>query len=106
MKAIVSFVTLLLACLTAAAQIPQLVMTVQQERAVYETLIKERVWPPPPAGVTLIVGTEMPREIEVFEVPAFVDIPLVRRYRYTVMADRVILVDPGSRKVMRIIPGR
>jgi Protein of unknown function (DUF1236) len=103
MKPIVLVLALLSTCASAAAQI---VITPQQERAIYEILIKERVWPSPPPGVTLLIGAEIPREVELFEVPTSIDIAPVRRYRYTVVNDRVLLVDAGTRQIMWIIPRR
>ena len=60
----------------------------------------------PPPGVTLLVGAELPREVELFEVPTAVDILPVRRYRYTVINDSVVLADAGTRQIRWIIPRR
>ena len=58
---------------------------------------------PPPAGLSFSVGAAVPTEVELYAVPDAVEVPAVRRYRYTVWDNRVVLVDPGSRKVIQII---
>jgi hypothetical protein len=70
---------------------------------VYTTITRERVRTVPSASIDVNVGAVLPSEVEVYEVPAAVEIAPVRRYRYTVVNDRVVLVDPASRKVVRVI---
>lgn len=46
------------------------------------------------------IGTVLPTYVEVYEFPAEIGI---REYRYTVVNDRAVLVDPGTKKVIQII---
>jgi Protein of unknown function (DUF1236) len=78
-------------------------LTPDQERTVYTTITRERVRTAPPATVDVNVGAVLPSEVEIYDVPAAVEVAPVRRYRYTVVNDRVVLVDPASRKVVRVI---
>lgn len=75
----------------------------EQRTTVYTTITKERVRTPPPAGLSFRVGAVVPAEVELYAVPEAVEVPSVRRHRYTVWNDQVVLVDPQSRKVIQII---
>ncbi|TPK75332.1 DUF1236 domain-containing protein [Mesorhizobium sp. B2-3-3] len=66
-----------------------------------ETVIKEYVKKQPLAsvkvpGVELNVGTALPDTVELHEVPNV-------KYRYTVIDNRTVVVDPSTRKVVKII---
>ncbi|RNJ46966.1 hypothetical protein B5V01_33820 [Mesorhizobium erdmanii] len=66
-----------------------------------ETVIKEYVKRQPLAsvklpGVELNVGTALPDTVELHEVPNV-------KYRYTVIDNRTVIVDPGTHKVVKII---
>lgn len=74
-----------------------------QRTTVYRTITKERVRTPPPPGVAFSVGAVLPAEVELYSVPEAVEVPSVRRYRYTVWNNQVVLVDPSTRKVVEII---
>lgn len=78
-------------------------ITPEEERTFYTTVTKEKIAKAPPAGLSISVGAEIPRDVELYEVPASVQVASVKRYRYTVVNDRVVLVDPTSRKVVRVI---
>ncbi|MBZ9672436.1 DUF1236 domain-containing protein [Mesorhizobium sp. B2-1-8] len=66
-----------------------------------ETVIKEYVKKQPLAsikipGVELNVGTALPDTVELHEVPNV-------KYRYTVVDNHTVIVDPGTRKIVKII---
>ncbi|ESY89877.1 hypothetical protein X741_28820 [Mesorhizobium sp. LNHC229A00] len=66
-----------------------------------ETVIKEYVHKQPLAsvkvpGVELNVGTALPDTVELHEVPNV-------KYRYTVVDNRTVIVDPSTRKIIKII---
>ncbi|MBZ9798347.1 DUF1236 domain-containing protein [Mesorhizobium sp. ES1-4] len=66
-----------------------------------ETVIKEYVTKQPLAsvkvpGVELNIGTALPDTVELHEVPNV-------KYRYTVIDNRTVVVDPGTRKIVKII---
>ena len=66
-----------------------------------ETVIREYVEKQPLAsvkipGVELNIGSTLPDTVELHEVP---DV----EYRYVVVDDRTVVVDPGTRKIVKII---
>ncbi|MBZ9799303.1 DUF1236 domain-containing protein [Mesorhizobium sp. ES1-4] len=66
-----------------------------------ETVIKEYVKKQPLAsvklpGVELNVGTALPDTVELHEVPNV-------KYRYTVVDNQTVIVDPSTRKIVKII---
>ncbi|GLR42804.1 hypothetical protein GCM10007880_33200 [Mesorhizobium amorphae] len=76
---------------------PQAVVITPEER----TVIREYVHRNPLAsinllGVELNIGSTLPDTVELREVPD-------TRYRYTVVGDRTVLVDPGTRRVVEVI---
>ncbi len=75
----------------------------EQRTTVYRTITKERVRTAPPAGISFSIGAEIPASVELYAVPETVEVPSIRRYRYTVWNNQVVLVDPGTRKVVQII---
>jgi hypothetical protein len=87
----------------AAAQTAVIELSPEQRTTVYRTITKERVRTAPPAEFRASVGVEVPTAVELYEVPAAVEIAPVRRYRYTVVNDQVVLVDPQTRRVVQII---
>jgi hypothetical protein len=65
-----------------------------------DTVIREYVHKQPLAsvkipGVELNVGTALPDTVELHEVPNV-------QYRYVVVDGRTVLVDPGTRKIVKV----
>jgi hypothetical protein len=77
-------------------------MTPEQEHAVYAALVKMKPAKPPPASFNPSVGMDLPSDVEVYEVPSDAALAPVRRYRYTVMGEQVVLIDPASKKVVKV----
>ncbi|SFO64727.1 Protein of unknown function [Mesorhizobium sp. NFR06] len=66
-----------------------------------ETIIKEYVHKQPLAsieipGVKLSVGSVLPDTVELHEVPNV-------KYRYVVVDNQTVVVDPGTRKIVKVI---
>lgn len=66
-----------------------------------ETVIKEYVHKQPLAsinlpGVELNIGSTLPDTVELHEIP---DV----QYRYVVVDNRTVVVDPGTRKIVQVI---
>ncbi len=76
----------------------------QQETTIYRTITHEQVavQPPPPTW-SPSVGIEVPAQVQLYQMPTTVDVPSVRSDRYTMVNGHVVLVDPGTRRVVRII---
>jgi hypothetical protein len=76
----------------------------EQETTIYRTITHEQVAvQPPPPSWTPSVGVEVPAQVTLYDMPATVDVPTVRSERYTVVNGHVVLVDPNSHRVVRII---
>ncbi|MDX8448036.1 DUF1236 domain-containing protein [Mesorhizobium captivum] len=66
-----------------------------------ETVIKEYVHKQPLAsvkvpGVELSVGSALPDTVELHEVPNV-------KYRYVVIDNETVIVDPGTRKIVKVL---
>ncbi|RWJ98113.1 MAG: DUF1236 domain-containing protein [Mesorhizobium sp.] len=66
-----------------------------------ETVIREYVHKQPLAsvkvpGVELSIGSTLPDTVELHEVPNV-------KYRYVVVDNKTVIVDPGTRKVVKVI---
>ena len=75
-----------------------------QETTIYRTITHEQiaVQPPPPEW-SPSVGIEVPAQVQLYNMPSTIDVPTVRSDRYTVVNGHVVLVDPSTRRVVRII---
>ena len=78
-------------------------ITPEQETTIYRTITHEQVAVQPPSDWAPSVGVVVPDQVQLYNMPSTVDVPMVQSDRYTVINGHVVLVDPGSRKVVRII---
>jgi hypothetical protein len=64
--------------------------------------VRERVAPAPPPAVEYRIGTRVPADVRLYEVPdtVAVEVPEVRRYKYMTVAGHVVLVDPATSEVV------
>jgi len=53
-----------------------------------------------PSGVTISKGTVLPETVEIQSFPADVG---VTEYRYAVVGDQTVLVEPSSRRIVEVI---
>ena len=76
-----------------------------QRTTIYRTVTRERVRTAPTATVDVRLGARVPQAVELTEIPSAVieDVPAVRRYRYMVVNNEVVLVDPATSEVVEII---
>ncbi len=72
-----------------------------QRRTIYRTIVRERVSPARPT-VEYRVGTRVPEGVQLYAVPqdVAVEVPAIRSYKYMVVNDRVVLVDPATSEVV------
>jgi hypothetical protein len=80
----------------------ELRLSPDDERAVYQTLSKKRV-KARPAKLNVRVGSRVPRSVSLHPIPRGAPTASVRRYRYTLADQRVVLVEPRTRTVVFII---
>ena len=76
----------------------------EQETTIYRTITHEQVAvQPPPAEWSPSVGIEVPAQVQLYNMPTTIDVPTVQSDRYTLVNGHVVLVDPSTRRVVRII---
>ncbi len=76
-------------------------LTPVQRQTVYRTIVRERVAPARPT-VEYRVGTRVPESVELYAVPqdVAVEVPAIRSYKYMVVNNRVVLIDPATSEVV------
>jgi len=77
-------------------------LTPAQRTTIYRTITRERVVP---QAAEVRVGARVPRTATLAEIPSTVieEVPAVQRYRYMVVNNEVVLVDPATSEVVEII---
>ncbi|MER8826821.1 DUF1236 domain-containing protein [Mesorhizobium sp. M0938] len=86
---------LLLAGIGAAAA-QDVIIAPEQETVIREYVEKQPLASVELPGVELNIGSTVPETVELHEVP---DV----EYRYVVVDNRTVVVDPGTRKIVKII---
>jgi hypothetical protein len=76
-------------------------LTPVQRQRVYRTIVREGVSPARPT-VEYRVGTRVPENVQLYSVPqeVAVEVPAIRSYKYVVVNDRVVLIDPATSEVV------
>ena len=76
-------------------------LTPVQRQTIYRTIVRERVSPARPT-VEYRVGTRVPESVQLYSVPQeiAVEVPAIRSYKYMVVNDRVVLIDPATSEVV------
>jgi len=76
-------------------------LTPVQRRTIYRTIVRERVVPAEPT-VEYRIGARVPDSIRLYSVPreVAVEVPEIRSYKYIVVNNRVVLVDPATSQVV------
>ena len=72
-----------------------------QRQTIYRTIVRERVAPAQPT-VEYRVGARIPESVQLYSVPQAVaiEVPAIRAYKYMVVNDRVVLIDPATSEVV------
>ena len=67
----------------------------------YRTIVRERVAPAAPT-VEYRIGARVPESVQLYSVPqaVAVEVPAMRAYKYMVVNDRVVLIDPATSEVV------
>ena len=76
-------------------------LTPVQRRTIYRTIVRERVAPAEPT-IEYRVGARVPDRVRLYAVPqeVAVEVPAIRSYKYMVVNNRVVLVDPATSQVV------
>ena len=75
-----------------------MVIQPEQETVIKEYVTKHKVESVDAPDVTISVGESLPDTVELHEL----DVPDVS-YRYVVVNGKTVLVDPGTRKIVRVM---
>jgi len=78
-----------------------LALTPVQRQTVYRTIVRQRPLATAPT-VEYRVGTRVPETAQLYAVPqeVAVEVPAIRTYKYMMVNDRVVLVDPATSEVV------
>ena len=76
-------------------------LTPVQRRTIYRTIVRERVAPAEPT-IEYRGGARLPDSVRLYSVPqeVAVEVPAIRSYKYMVVNNRVVLVDPATSQVV------
>ena len=88
---------LLLFAGVGAVAAQDVVITPEQDTVIHEYVKKQPLASVKVPGVELNIGTALPDTVELHEV----QVPDVK-YRYVVIDNRTVLVDPGTRKIIKV----
>ena len=77
-------------------------LTPVQRQTVYRTIVRERAVQQVAPTVEYRVGTRIPATAQLYAVPqsVAVEVPAIQSYRYMVVNNRVMLVDPVTSEVV------
>jgi Protein of unknown function (DUF1236) len=93
---------------TKAGTEPRAQLSEQQQTRVRETVLKQRGGRVTNVNFSVTVGTRVPRSVQLAVLPAAVIevVPAYRSYRYVVVRDDIVIVDPGTYEIVYVLPGR
>ena len=76
-------------------------LTPVQRRTIYRTIVREQVVPAEPT-IEYRLGARVPDSVRLYSVPqeVAVEVPAIRTYKYMVVNNRVVLVDPATSQVV------
>ena len=76
-------------------------LTPTQRQTVYQTIVREKV-EPAQATVAYRVGMRVPETVRLYSVPqpVIAEVPVISQYKYMVVNNRVVLVDPVTSQVV------
>jgi hypothetical protein len=102
---IAAFAGAFLAVTAALAQQSSVFTLSPADSATFRTWVgtQKVVAVPAPAGFTVALGAVVPEAVTFYEIPATVGVASVTRYRYAMIGDKLVLVDPADRKVVYIV---
>lgn len=87
----------------ALAQQTTITLTPEEETTIYTTLHSSATVGAAPADVSVSVGATLPETVELQPLPDTLKIETVKKYEYAVIGPQVVLVEPDSRKIVKII---
>ncbi len=82
--------------IVAGAQ--DIIVTPEQDTVIHEYVKKKPLASVSVPGIELNIGSSVPDTVELY---SFEEVPHVR-YRYVVIDDRTVLVDPATRRIIKV----
>jgi hypothetical protein len=86
----------------AIAQSATITISPDQRTTIKQYVVKERL-KPVTVRERVTVGATVPTDVELVAVPESWAVPAARDYRYFYSDDRVVFVEPSSRRVIHVI---
>jgi Protein of unknown function (DUF1236) len=89
----------------AAAANPELHLTPQQRTEIYASVTSRSPRVTAPADLHVAVDGELPPSMQLYDFPDNIamEVPATKFYKYTIVQNEVVLVDPTKMKVVDII---
>ena len=80
-------------------------LTPQQRTEIYAAVGQNKLRTPPPPDLPVAVGAQIPPVTELYALPESVtaEVPSAKFYRYTIVQNQVVIVDPTNLKVVDVI---
>ena len=93
--------TVAVVLLAGPAMSQAVVIAPEQRKVIKEYVVKEkRAAVPPPAGFNVSVGAPLPPTVELYSFPTSAP---YAKYRYSVVGNETVVVDPTDRRVVEVI---
>ena len=90
---------------TGTAASSELNLTPQQRAEIYDSVTRRKLKVQAPANLHIAVDGEVPPSMELYDFPdnIAIEVPATKLYKYTIVQNEVVLVDPTKMKVVDII---
>jgi hypothetical protein len=91
--------------MSTAAASDTLNLSATQQKSVWKDLSRHATNQSPPSGFNATVGQAIPSGISTYPLPrqAARDVPAVKPYRYAMLQDKVLLVNPADKKIADVV---
>jgi hypothetical protein len=90
---------------STASQDSKLQLTPAQKTAIFQSVSKDKANIKSPPNMSASVGAQVPPSAELYILPDNVvaDSPAAKAYKYTIVQNQVLLVDPTTMRVVEVI---
>lgn len=78
----------------------------ERRTQIRQTLTRQNVRAATDVNISVSVGTTLPPRVEVHRVPPEIVqvVPQYRGYEYTVVRDEIVILEPGTRRIVEVLP--
>lgn len=79
----------------------------EEKTKIRQVFTKEKVKETTNVNFNIVVGTAVPTHVTLYDLPATVIevVPSYRGYKYVVVEDEIVIVEPSSHKIVAVLPG-